>query len=263
MVGDLHFIVRHGLAGFIFLLFIIFGMWNVELWVKGGCDLHSYIVGDSAVGTHCVAAKAATALKDAPLLVFILATIVGISLQGAHIYREYSSGRLFADRARRLIADCTLSVIRHDEIEGLENCRRSSLLPRIEEIAESDPDSMYVWLYQHTKDNELLVEWARRRRSYHYLGIHCFVSFIGGTLIGALVAFVAASYPLRVNVLPQGQLLLQLALQAALLALAAMWAIMALQLSRRMKYEANSMEFVWSIGCIYPGLKKKVLRQDQ
>jgi hypothetical protein len=257
MVGDLHFVIRHGLTGFIFLLFIVFGMWNVELWVKGGCDLHAYVVGDSAVGAHCMAVKAATALKDAPLLIFVLATIVGISLQGAHIYREYSSGRLFADRARRLIAERTLSVMRHEEIEGLESCRRSSFLPRVEEISEGDPDAIYVWLYHDTKDNELLIEWARRRRSYHYLGIHCYVSFVAGTLIGAVVAFVA-SYPLRVNVLSPDYLFLQLALQAALLVLAAVWAIRALQLSRRMRDEADSMEFMWSVGCIYPEFKKKV-----
>src|SRR4051812_2584263 len=108
MVGDLHFIIRHGLTGLAFLLFALFGIWSIELWFRDGCNIIAFLQpplakppGSPEVQsvTSCTVIRLSSAAKDMQILLLALATLVGISLQGIQIFRRYTSNKLFKDRA--------------------------------------------------------------------------------------------------------------------------------------------------------------------
>jgi hypothetical protein len=260
MMGDLHFIIRHGLTGFAFILFVIFGMWNSELWIKEGCNIQQYAFQSPELKKNCSTVKITSSIKGSEATVLALATLIGISLQAMHILSKYKSRKLFMDDARKIIAKCALHVMAATPILGLADEDRRYFHRRIKRIADINPDSIYVWLYHLTDDNQLLIEWARRRRSYYYLGVHCCVSAVIGSLIGVATALATATYPLKFHWPEQYYLVLQISLQIVLLLSLAVMIGGALHLAKRMKAEADKMEFMWALGCVYPDFKREVLR---
>jgi hypothetical protein len=103
-----------------------------------------------------------------------------------------------------------------------------------------------------------LIEWARRRRSYHYLGSHFGWAFIAGTVTG-LCLRVVINYPPQLQYPEHHYLVLQIIVQAMLAALGIAWMSGAWYLASPMKRDADQMEFAWYLGCLYPDFKKKVL----
>jgi hypothetical protein len=281
MVGDLHFVIRHGLTGFAFLLFLAFGIWNVELWFREGCDISFYIVKQSERSgapaaeqsddpaemstpalraPNCTSRSITYGTKDSQFLVLAIATLIGITLQGIQISWMYRRRQLFTDPARQNISERVQQVI-DGNVENLIGDDLKHAREYLNTIARSDPDALYVWVYHYTKDNELLIEWARRRRSYHYLGRHLSVAFMLGTLIGACIG-VVSNFPPRFNYPALEHVYLQLGVQASLLLLCIGWARAAWYLATPTKKDADFMEFAWSLGCLYPDFRRKVFGEN-
>jgi hypothetical protein len=295
MVGDLHFIIRHGLTGLVFLFFVVFGVWNWEIWFRNGCDIASYIMpqfsqamgvpipgarvltnqvsSTQAITSHCTTNKIVYSLKDIGVLVLAFSPIIGISLQGAQIFRKYIRKELFTDDARtrisEMIIDRLTSELSSANIKNMYSRNRSSneiekYGIRLSEIKNENPDALYVWVY-HTDANDRLIEWARRRRSYHYLGLHFFTAFFAGNFLGILIGFVinynnilVNGIPNSINSIPKAYLNFQIFIQILLNLFFLAWGAAAYYLSKPMKTDADNMELAWSFGFIYPDIKKKI-----
>jgi hypothetical protein len=262
--SDLHFIIRHGLTGFMFLIFVLFGIWNVELWVRSGCVITPPSFG---LQGECTIGKLLLVLAhDGPsLFILVICVIIGISLQGAQMLSRYRRGEFFTDFARTEIADRIRCIIQNNPDicfkDNYDSSNKHSLhQERMEDAVKKYPDSVYVWVYHSSADPQL-IEWARRRRSYHYLGYHFFTAFLLGSAFGYVIALLL-NFPLHIRNTTSGDwLVLQITIQVTLLGLSGYWAYSAFRLSGPMKQEADSMELAWSLGTLYPNFKKKVFEE--
>jgi hypothetical protein len=266
--SDLHFIIRHGLTGLMFLFFLLFGIWNIEVWARPGCDVARTLALDLA--GQCTAVKVYSRLADLDWLVLAMSIIIGITLQGMQMVINYACRKLFKDKARRYIANRVMEVIRRDDIPDLKGEILKKYDRKFARVSRKRPDALYVWVY-HSDADDKLVEWARRRRSYHYLGFHFATAFLIGTSAGVAVALLG-NYPLAAWCPPaEGNLLLtawcspaegdrrlQAVLQTFLVVCAAAWAVGALCLARPMKDDADAMELAWSCGRLHPGFRRAV-----
>ena len=149
---------------------------------------------------------------------------------------------LFTDPVRTGIADRAVQVLAGGQVDGLDGEELEFYRRRVRAIAARDPDTLYVWAY-HTVDNELLIEWARRRRSYHYLGLHWALSRS------------YANDPTH----PHAAVVLQILLLAG----CAAWACGAWYLSKPMRRDADDMELAWSCGRLYPAFRTKAFEQER
>ncbi len=253
--SDLHFIIRHGLTGFMFIAFVLFGIWNVELWFHNGCSLMALLRLEPLAG--CAVSIITLKLGEASWLVLILCVIIGITLQGGQMLLWYRRKRFFTDPARLAVARQVVSSMASYATEkpGLD---RSSLYQEILEAAARDfPDSLYVWVY-HSQANTQLIEWARRRRSYHYLGLHFATSFLFGVPIGLFIGMIR-NYPLNLYYpVGPGELFIQALIQVILFLVVVAWVAAAFYLSGPMKTEADYMELAWSLGQLHPDYRNKI-----
>lgn len=119
MVGDLHFIIRSGLTGLVFLFFVIFGIWNGELWLGNSCSAAHYFT--ETLPGDCTAARVLHGLKDLGWLILVLVPIFGITLQGIQMmWWRYRKRDFFTDEARPHVAKRVREVFRDENIAGLQ-----------------------------------------------------------------------------------------------------------------------------------------------
>lgn len=97
-----------------------------------------------------------------------------------------------------------------------------------------------------------MIEWARRRRSYYYLGCNWALEFVTGTVAGVVRAYVVEYFSKHESL--SGQVHLGI----ALILLFGVWAGAAWYLAQKMKSQADNMELAWSCGRLYPDFKNKV-----
>lgn len=166
-MGDFHFIVRHALTGVILLVFLFIGLFifNEPLWVflqkNFGSDLQ----------------KISSFL---PLLVS--APVIGISIQGLYIALLQIRRAAFTDPARVQVANRIKERLVKTRIPGMTNDITRMYLEAFNSMPN---DALFVWLY-HTDAPAHLIEWARRRRSYHYLGVNWAIAAILGFILAGL-----------------------------------------------------------------------------
>ena len=112
-------------------------------------------------------------------------------------------------------------------------------------VRNAPADAFFVWLY-HGRATSQMIEWARRRRSYSYLGWNWFLAALGGMATGALIVAT------KDNELVRRQLLF---LTALLWGLAALWS------AARMRRDADTMEALWAASQIDPAFRECIGRK--
>jgi hypothetical protein len=216
---DFHFLVRNGIAGGIFLIAFIVGMWVVSpaetlAVLKNAQSLQSLAVAGVAAGTP----------------------IIGICLQSLVLLYRYGSGGVFTDSARGLVARRYRGAI-------LSNPDWHKAFYHL--LDHRIDDRLFVSIY-HRKAHQHLIEWARRRRSYSYLGETSATGAIFGTTFGIL--FSAVEHEDFWNLWPIRALTVAFCIT--------LWTFIALRLAARMKQDADQMELAWVIYELAPDFEK-------
>lgn len=180
-------------------------------------------------------------VASAVLSAVFTAPVIGITIQGTHIFGLWLLDSLFKDYGRGIIATEMHKIF--------DDCVKSgaSLLPEHWQALEgTTADSLFVWLYHRSAPNDL-IEWARRRRSYYYLGVNLILAVVLGLAAGALLpALTAASPSLQRTTV-------------ALLLLA--WCCGALWAARKMLRDVDQMELLWAAARVDGRLKECLERK--
>jgi hypothetical protein len=221
-MGDVHFILRHAMTGAIFVLFAAFG-----LSLTGGsfADLWSTELSNEW-------SSAATALS------VIAFPMIGITIQGAYYcaHSIFVGTEWFSDQARKLVADKARKAI-----SDCEECTDSRDIPIDWKYLRQCPDDAYfVWLY-HDRATPQMIEWARRRRSYYYLGWNWVLAAAAGIAAGALIGEIQAFPQIRIP---------------TLVVLGLIWAAGAIWAAERMRRDADAMEAIWAASQIDPQFRE-------
>lgn len=203
---DFHFLIRNGLSGGVFLAFVVSG-----IWVGAGAD------------------EAQGALKwmsDHDALVIAVSPLLGVMLQGLYLTHAYRSGSVFEDAAREIVAG---------RIRG--NWLKDYGCP----LDDHSSDNLFVPVY-HSQAQNHFIEWARRRRSYYYLGKNC----IYGAALGSATGLIAVAFSASAIQMPLwGRAVLG---ASSVLAVA----LVTLPLARRMKQDADRAEAIWAVSYLRP-----------
>lgn len=221
-MGDHHFLIRYSFTGVVLLLFVLAGLWVVD----GQAAL-------SLLGGLWKGSESGSAVLSAIATVPVIGVMVhGICLVYIYGLRGHSfpdtARRDIAAAIRHAVAKQEFvgpDYARHfDDLETrrrreadkeadpcAEQRRRIFLLSdlvaefreEIECIRKQKPqrerwkpmpdDSLFVWLYYFYVP-EHLIEWARRRRDYHYLGVNWALAATLGLPLGMLAAWYASVY---------------------------------------------------------------------
>ena len=218
---DFHFLVRNGIAGGIFLALFVVGV-----WVERPDDAASLLGSMAQIQSVVVAAVAAAT------------PVIGICLQSLLLLIRYARQDVFTDEARRIVANRLRAAVKADT----EWNRQYGQLLK----SELD-DRLFVSLY-HRKAPQHLIEWARRRRSYDYLG---WTSVLGAVLgcISGWASGIAWHYPFWHDTATR---------YVIAVAALACWTLAALYLARRMRRDADTMELAWAIFELTPDLQKRI-----
>jgi MFS family permease len=125
---------------------------------------------------------------------------------------------------------------------------RRKALRELHDRNKTHPDPIFVALY-HTKAPVHLIEWARRRRTYSYLGITGVIAAGLGALSGLLlVAYLDGSAIWKSASDSQAAVRVGDIVSFFLIAVTALLLLINIyDLSRRMKQDADQMELVWAL----------------
>ena len=219
-VDDVHFILRHAMTGAVFAIFAIAGFALVD-----PTEFAKWLDNAPVVDGDWFAAGAALAILVFPM--------IGITIQGAHycLYTVFWAD-WFEDDARKYVAKKVRTAVLECEKIGASN----DIPVDWKSIREAPLDAFFVWLY-HDRATPHMIEWARRRRSYYYLGRNWVSAAVAGIISGALIASVRA--------------------EPALIAVAAIpigitWALGASMAAGRMRRDADAMEAIWAASQVDP-----------
>jgi hypothetical protein len=240
-VSDFHFVVRNGLTGAVLAAFALIG-----LWMRGGDGLNLIPWSAMTSGTSGILGVVISAAIVAVL------PVVGIVIQAMYISGFLLTTKLapklaaklaagspdFSDEARQVVWSRFERVAKKLFPGGVEE--RDGGSPGLFTI-RADP--AFVWLYYNDVQAHV-VDWARRRRSYHYLGVTWAIACLLGLAIGLFAPDVAA-WPHAVHV-------------AIASVLSAIWVVSAWFLAAVMWRDADEMELAWAYGRLYPELKQRV-----
>lgn len=215
-MGDTHFLLRHAIVGAVFLIFAWLGWWLVA-------DKIAWAFFTKEIATEGFAAISA----------LVLAPLIGITIQGSHVVMlKWKHGEIFNDHARLLLKGVMKNV--------LIDCSSSTevLSPQDwKRLLDAPADSLFVWLYHRSAPVDL-IEWARRRRSYYYLGINLVIAVLFGTATGL---FIAKAPP-------------WIELIAASLA-GILWCAGAISAALAMRDDVERMELLWIAARVDPTLR--------
>jgi hypothetical protein len=254
---DHHFLVRYSFTGVVLLLFALGGLW----------------ITNEAAATAVVGHFSGSNVQGGTALISAVATfpILGVMVHGLClicIYRR--QGHSFPDRARKLIADSLreklsgstfepkfktdklnllemqgyfkkepdstrwYSFLFHDSINALKNNQRPNSVP---------DDSLFVWLYYFDAPVHM-IEWARRRRDYYYLGVSWSLAALIGLIFGMIIGGVVAGYSEEITLeWARGGKWLGI---IALFIFWSIWVVCAFWLGIQMKHDVDSMELIWA-----------------
>jgi hypothetical protein len=152
---DHHFLVRYSFTGVIFVLFALGGLWAVN-----DAAAHS-VIGQFSGSNKEVGAAFISAVATVP--------IIGVLIHGIYLIISYLKwGHSFPDAARSEVANAIREKVESSATlseEWKSRFRKGPANPR-----PMPDDSLFVWLYYFDAPQQL-IEWARRRRDYFYLGM--------------------------------------------------------------------------------------------
>lgn len=229
-MSDFHFIVRHALTGAVFVVFLLLALsvWNPT------------IVSEVKETTLDLAAKVAIAIATVP--------IIGVIIQGMHVSLLAFTGRLFNDEARKAVAERAKSQVNQIKLPGVP----SGLTDKCFMLLRTAPnDSYFVCLY-HTEADSNLIDWARRRRSYYYLGINwALAAWVGLATAAALIG----SGMISSTEASRSALALPCRIVFGIVVLAA-WTIGTIRLALLMKEHVDRMELIWVATRLDPGFSR-------
>jgi hypothetical protein len=219
-MGDTHFLLRHAIVGAIFLLFGWIGWWIVDS-VDAWAFLYKQIDG----GTSAALSAAVTS------------PIIGITIQGMRIlWIHRRRGGVFTDDGRKVVAEKMREIFK--------TCRQGPTVLSVEvwdTLTEASDDSLFVWLYHRSAPVDL-IEWARRRRSYHYLGVNLVYASAGGLVAGGLAPLFDRLPPIWEG--------------AVILIIALAWCAGAWFAAELMRRDVDRMELLWAAARVDRELKR-------
>jgi hypothetical protein len=226
-MNDFHFFLRYGLTGVVLVTFFLIGL-----------ALYGLPATDPIAALHLQAFVTVFNVAGiANILAIGLFPTIGIAVQGCYIIWVALRKRLFTDEARRLVKARLKRALQHDLAE---HSAEGKVLLSV------TPDSAFVWAY-YTDAPAHLIDWARRRRSYHYLGIEFAIAALCGELGGV-------AYPLGLGLPPHPP---SAAITIAILAATALWVLAAHYLALLMKCNVDEMELVWAHARLTPGFRSE------
>jgi hypothetical protein len=223
-MGDVHFILRHAMTGAVFVLFAA-----ISLSLTGGSLAN---VLPLRVDDEWSSAAAALSVIAFPM--------IGITIQGAYYcaFSIIAGTEWFGDEARKLVADKVRKAI-----SDCESCADSRDIPiDWSKLRQCPDDAFFVWLY-HDRATPQMIEWARRRRSYYYLGVNWALAAGAGIAAGWLVTFMQDQSQFRIP---------------ALVFFGSIWAAGAIWAADRMRRDADAMEEIWAASQIDPQFRECV-----
>jgi hypothetical protein len=225
-VDDVHFILRHAMTGAVFVIFtaIGFSIFHIDV----GHIWPNNLNGDWA------GALAALTLIAFPM--------IGITIQGAHycldaivlprLFKRGKTAQWFKDPARKYIA----TTVRKAVLECHSKQASGHIPIEWQDLHDAPPDAFFVWLY-YNRATPHMIEWARRRRSYYYLGTNWAVA--------ALAGFATAALVMLLDERPHQA-------RFVLLGLGLVWAFGAMAAAALMKRDADTMEAIWAAAQVDP-----------
>jgi len=215
-MDDVHFILRHAMTGAVFVFFTLAGLTFLDVDISARLP---------TVPGEWPAAAAALAIIAFPM--------IGITVQGAHYcaYTLYSGLDWFGDPARKLIADKIRNTIIHCQEGDREKAVDWTYL------RSAPDDAFFVWLYHH-RATPHMIEWARRRRSYYYLGWNWVLAAAAGVIAAVLYSQLKDWDGSSVRLMLCG--------------FALVWAGGAIWAAERMRRDADTMEAIWAAAQIDP-----------
>jgi hypothetical protein len=220
MGGDTHFLLRHAIVGAIFLLFAWIGWWSFD---ADGAD--RFLDRQIALGA------------SAALSAFVSSPVIGITIQGVHIFILSLFGGPFNDDARKLVA----SEVRKSFTECLKQAAPGLEHDQWERLKKAPDDALFVWLYHRSAPVDL-IEWARRRRSYYYLGMNLVIAAAVGFGLGRLAPGIVGLGHETKEFLVIGS--------------GVLWCVGAIWAALMMRRDVESMELLWAAARVHPGLKQ-------
>jgi hypothetical protein len=218
---DLHFLLRNGLSGGVFVFLFLAGIFIADepMFLGYMAKLQQYQSLSTAV------------LASTP--------VIGICLQGLYLIGLYWTGSMFADDARFWVAQRIRAFV---VLQGTWPAAYQR------ELASYYDDPIFVAFY-HTHAPAHLVEWARRRRSYHYLGWTLSLGAACGLAAGLLWSGRSWS-----------ELVPKLTVPAVVWFLGglALAVVAALHLAARMLRDVDQMEAIWAMAYLDPKVGKAI-----
>jgi hypothetical protein len=177
----------------------------------------------------------------------VTAPVIGITIQGVLIAFLHLFKLSFNDRARTKVYKFVKNILRKKNELDIPEDKAEKILNHIKRMP---PDAVFVLLY-HTSAPVNLIEWARRRRSYGYLGWNWAIAAFSGIFIGFIIKFMIVDPPDMDYIRP-------LILLSTLF-----WIGGAIWLSKKMKLDVDSMEFVWACASLHPNLKSELYKEKK
>lgn len=160
--------------------------------------------------------------------------MIGITVQGAYYWAHaiVAGTEWFGDDARKLVAEKVRNAVR--------DCERSTDPRDIaidwKKLQQCPDDAFFVWLY-HDRAMPQMIEWARRRRSYYYLGCNWALAAGAGLAAGWLIGVIRDNPQFKIP---------------ALIFFGSIWAAGAIWAAERMRRDADAMEAIWAASQIDP-----------
>lgn len=223
-MDDVHFILRHAMTGAVFVIFSA-----LTFAIIAPADALALLQSEPLQG-EALAGTAALAIIAFPM--------IGITIQGAYfsVHTMISGSDWFEDPARKYVAKKVRLAIKE--------CRDCASVADVvvdwESLAKAPDDAFFVWLYHH-RATPYMIEWARRRRSYYYLGWNWVLAAATGVIAAHVVQLVDwNSQDARV----------------VLIGLGLAWAGGALWAAERMRRDADTMEAIWAASQIDPRFRE-------
>lgn len=217
-----HFLIRYSFAGFVALFFAAAAFWTID-------DIS--------------ALKFVASGESPPFGAFVVllaaAPILGVALHGMVLLALYGlTGHSFTDPARRGLAERYRQELEKRLAETGEPSLIDEALLDMRPGKRVPDDSIFVTVYYRYAP-VALIDWARRRRSYHLLGISWAVAAPTGSMLGLAAALYQANgidfssewLPVRA---------------AGLCVLLLLWSIGAAWLGMAMKRDVDAMELIWT-----------------
>jgi hypothetical protein len=234
---DHHFLVRYSFTGVIFLVFALGGLWVIN--------------DDAAV--RVMGTFSGSNMQVGPAVISAVATVpvIGVMIHGLYLIFGYLMwGHSFPDEARKQVAE----VIREkaNALTALDQQWKDHFTTNEASPKFLPDDSLFVWLYYFDAPPHL-IEWARRRRDYFYLGVSWAMAAGIGLFLGMLAGrLVFHHLNVTVHWAPQPKC----GYAVAILIFCALWIVAASWLGWLMKKDVDAMELAWAAARLNADLHK-------